>query len=333
MAIGIGRRQFISALGSTVAWPLGAQAQQIDRVRRVGVLWGLAPETAAFLSFRMAFTQVLRDLGWTEERNLRIDHRWSVTDPDRLRDYATELVALAPDVLVGDSSPSTAALLGQTHTIPIVFTRVTDPQGQGFVESLARPGRNATGFTNFEYTMAGKWLELLKEIAPGVTRVALLYNPQTAPFTQSFLPTFETAARANAIKPIAAAVHDTSELQIFIAEQANEPGSSLIAQTDAFITLHRDLIIAAAAQHRLPAVYSGRQFAEAGGLVSYGNRTLDMYRGAATYVDRILRGAKPADLPVQLPTNFELVINLKTAKALGLNVPSTLLSRADDVIE
>jgi putative tryptophan/tyrosine transport system substrate-binding protein len=328
------RREFITLLGGAAAvLPVAARAQQIDRVRRVGVLWGLAPETAASLSYRMAFTQVLRDLGWTEERNLRIDHRWSVTDPDRLRDYATELVTLSPDVLVGDSSPSTAALLGQTRTIPIVFTRVTDPQSQGFVESLARPGRNATGFTNFEDTMAGKWLELLKEIAPGITRVALIYNPQTAPFTQAFLPTFETAARTNAVKPIAAAVHDTAELDTFIAEQGHEPGGSLIAQTDAFVTIHRDLIIAAAARHRLPAVYSGRQFAEAGGLVSYGNRTLEMYRGAAAYVDRILRGAKPADLPVQLPTNFELVINLKTAKALDLSVPATLLARADEVIE
>jgi putative ABC transport system substrate-binding protein len=240
---------------------------------------------------------------------------------------------LLPDVLVGDSSPATAAILAQTHTIPTVFTRVTDPKGQGFVDSLARPGHNATGFTNFEEAMTGKWLELLKEIAPGLTRVALIYNPDTAPFTQSFLPAFEAAARLNAVRPIAAAVRNVTELEAVISEQGSEPGGSLVAQTDAFITLHRDLIISGAARQRLPVIYPVRQFVEAGGLVSYGNRAVDMYRGAATYVDRILRGAKPADLPVQLPTNFELAINLKTAKAIGLTVPPTLPASADEVIE
>jgi putative ABC transport system substrate-binding protein len=249
-----------------------------------------------------------------------------------LRAYAIELAGLLPDVLVGDSSPATAAILAQTHTIPTVFTRVTDPKGQGFVDSLARPGHNATGFTNFEETMTGKWLELLKEIAPGLTRVALVYNPDTAPFTQSFLPAFEAAARLNAVRPIAAAVRNVTELEAVISEQGSEPGGSLVAQTDAFVTLHRDLIISGAARQRLPVIYPVKQFVEAGGLVSYGNRSIDIYRGAATYVDRILRGAKPADLPVQLPTNFELAINLKTAKAIGLTVPPTLLASADEVI-
>jgi putative tryptophan/tyrosine transport system substrate-binding protein len=328
------RRDFIMLLGgATVAWPLATRAQQSERMRRVGVLWGLAPETRVFLSYRMAFTQVLRELGWSEERNLRLDHRWSVTDPDRLNAYAAELIALAPDVLVGDSSPATAALLRQTQAIPLVFARVTDPRGQGFVDSLARPGRNATGFTNFEDTMGGKWVELLKEIVPGISRVALIYNPQTAPFTRSFLPSFETSARSNGLKPIAAVVHEPAQLETLIAEQAREPGGGLIAQTDAFVTLHRDLIIAAAARHRVPVIYPSRQFVEAGGLMSYGNRSVEMYRGAASYVDRILRGAKPTDLPVQAPTTFELLINLKTAKALGLDVPWFLQQRADEVIE
>jgi len=326
------RREFITLLGGAAAWPLAARAQP-ERVRRIGVLWGVAPETARFMTFRMAFTQVLRDRGWTEERNIRIDHRWSVIDADRLRAYAIELIGLAPDVLVGDSSPSTAALLGHTQTIPVVFARVTDPEGQGFVDSLARPGHNATGFTNFEHTMVGKWVDLLKEIAPGITRVALIYNPQSAPFTRSFLPAFEAAARSKAVKPIAAAVHDAAELETFIADQGREPGGSLVGQTDAFLTIHGDLIVAAAARQRLPAVFPVRGFAEAGGLISYGNRPVDMYRGAATYVDRILRGAQPAELPVQLPTTFELVINLNTAKALGLTIPPNLLALADEVIE
>ena len=332
--LGIGRREFIALLGgAAAAWPLAARAQQGERVRRIGVLWGVAPENRTFLSYRMAFTQTLREAGWTEERNVTIDHRWSVTDADRLRTYATELVALAPDVLVGDSTPSTAALLGQTRTIPIVFARVADPLGSGFVESFARPGRNATGFTNHEVTMGGKWVELLKEIVPSVARVALIYNPRTAPFTASYLPSLESAARLHAIKLIDAAVDGPAELETVVAAQAAEPGGSLLAQTDAFVTLHRDLIISLAARYRLPAIYPARQFVEAGGLASYGNASIEMYRGAAAYVDRILRGARPADLPVQAPTKFEFAINLTTAKALGLEVSPTLLARADEVIE
>ena len=326
------RREFITLLGGAAACPVVAHAQQAERVRRIGVLWGVAPENRTFLSYRMAFTQKLREAGWAEER-VTIDHRWSVTDADRLRTYATELVALAPDVLVGDSSPSTAALLGQTRTIPIVFARVADPLGSGFVESFARPGRNATGFTNHELTMGGKWVELLKEIVPSVASVALIYNPRTAPFTASYLPSLESAARLHAIKLIDAAVDGPAELETVVAAQAAEPGGSLLAQTDAFVTLHRDLIISLAARHRLPAIYPARQFVEAGGLASYGNASIEMYRGAAAYVDRILRGARQADLPVQAPTRFELVINLGTAKALGLEVPPMLLARADEVIE
>jgi putative ABC transport system substrate-binding protein len=328
------RREFITLLGGAAAtWPVAARAQQGERVRRIGVLWGVAPENRTFLSYRMAFTQKLREAGWTEERNVTIDHRWSLTDADRLRTYATELVALAPNVLVGDSTPSTAALLGQTRTIPIVFARVADPLRSGFVESFARPGRNATGFTNHEVTMGGKWVELLKEIVPSVASVALIYNPRTAPFTASYLPSLESAARLHAIKLIDAAVDGPAELETVVAAQAAEPGGSLLAQTDAFVTLHRDLIISLAARHRLPAIYPARQFVEAGGLASYGNDSIEMYRGAAAYVDRILRGARLADLPVQAPTKFELVINLKTAKALGLTVPPLLLARADEVIE
>ena len=302
-------------------------------MRRVGVLWGIAPETPLFLSYRMEFTRVLQDLGWSEERNIRIDHRWSVLDPGRLLVYATELIALAPDVLVGDSSPSTAALLRQTNSIPIVFARVVDPLGQGFIDNFARPSRNATGFSNQEDTLAGKWVELLKETVPSITRIALVYNPVTAPFTQSFLPSFEAAALANGVKPIAVAVHDIVELETFLEGQGRDPGGSIVAQTDSFVTLHRDLFITAVARYRLPAMWPARSFVEAGGLISYGNRTIEMYRGAATYVNRILRGAKVADLPVQAPTTYELVINLRTAKALGLDVPWFLQQRADDMIE
>jgi ABC-type uncharacterized transport system substrate-binding protein len=329
------RREFITTLvgGGVATWPLAAWAQQGERVRRIGVLWGVAPENGTFLSYRMAFTQTLREAGWTEQRNLTIDHRWSVIDPDRLRTYATELVALAPDVLIGDSTPSTSALLGQTRTIPIVFARVADPLGSGFVENFARPGRNATGFTNHEVTMGGKWIELLKEIVPSVARVALIYNPRTAPFTASYLPSLESAARLHAIKFIDAAVDGPAELETVVAAQAAEPNGSLVAQTDAFVTLHRDLIISLAARNRLPAIYPARQFVEAGGLASHGNASIEMYRGAAAYVDRILRGARPVDLPVQAPTKFELAINLKTAKAVGLEIPPTLVARADEVIE
>ena len=326
------RREFITLIGGAVTWPLAASAQQDGRMRRVGVLMHLAADDPEGQARIAAFTQGLQELRWTIGRNVRIDYRWAAGDAERGRKYAAELVALAPDVILAAGGAVVAPLLQATRTVPIVFAQTPDPVGAGFVASLARPGGNATGFTIFEFGMGGKWLELLKEIAPRVTRAAVLRDAALAAGTgqlgaiQSVAPSFGVE-----LSPID--VRDAGEIQRAVTAFARSPNDGLLVTGSALATVHRDAIIKAASQSRLPAVYPLRVFVTAGGLTSYGPDLIDPYRQAAGYVDRILRGEKPADLPVQAPTKYELVINLKTAKALGLDVPPTLLARADEVIE
>ena len=329
------RRKFISLLGSAaIIWPLAARAQQADRVRRIGVLMGLAESDRQAQGFVAAFREGLQKLGWAENRNMRIDYRWLTSDDaESIQRLAKELVALQPDLILSNNTPTTAALLQQTRAIPIIFAIVADPVGSGFVASFPRPSGNVTGFIIFETTMAGKWLELLKEIAPRVNRVAFLFNPATAAYADYYLNPFKAAAASFAVEAIAAPVRDTSELESAVAAQAREPNGGLIVMPDAFTTAHRAEITSLAARYRLPAVYPFRYFTELGGLLSYGGDLTDNFRRAATYADRILKGAKPSELPVQAPVKFELVINLKTATALGLEVPLQLQQRADEVIE
>ncbi|HVD83931.1 MAG TPA: ABC transporter substrate-binding protein [Bradyrhizobium sp.] len=329
------RRDFITLLGgAAAAWPLAARAQQADRMRRIGVLMGYAESDLEVQAHIAAFREGLQKLGWTEGRNIQIDTRWAAPDDAAsMRRFAKELVALQPDVILSNTTPTTTALLQQTLTIPIVFAIVADPIGSGFVASFARPGGNVTGFTFTEPTMAGKWLELLKEIAPRVVRIAMLFNPVSATYADYWLNPFRAAAPSFAVEAIAAPVRDTSELESVIAAQAREPNGGLIAMPDSFTDAHRVEITSLAARYRLPAVYPFRFFTEVGGLLSHGVDRTDNFRRAATYFDRILKGEKPADLPVQTPTKYELVINMKTAKALGLEVSPTLLARADEVIE
>ena len=328
------RREFITLLGGAAAtWPLAARAQQPDAVRRIGVLMGFAESDREGQAFVAAFREGLQKLGWAEGRNIRIDYRWAALDTELMQRFAKELVALQPDLILSQSTPATAAMLQQTRTIPIVFALVADPIGSGFVASFPQPGGNVTGFVTMEPTMAGKWLELLKEIAPRVARVAMLFNPATAPYAEYWLNPFKAAAASFAVEAIVAPVHDTSELESVVAAQAREPNGGLIVMPDTFTTGHRSEITSLAARYRLPAVYPYRFFAEFGGLLSYGDDLTDNFRRAATYADRILKGEKPSELPVQAPVKFELVINLKTAKALGLDVPLHLQQRADEVIE
>jgi putative ABC transport system substrate-binding protein len=328
------RREFITLLGGAIVWPLAAHAQQPDRMRRIGVLMGYAESDREGQAFVAAFREGLQKLGWAEGRNIRIDTRWATPgDAESIQRFAKELIALQPDLILSAATPTTAALLQQTRTIPIIFATVSDPVGSGFVASFPRPGGNVTGFTNIEPTMAGKWLELLKEIAPRVNRVAFLFNPATAPYAEYFLNPFKAAAASFAVEAIAAPVHDASELESVVAVQAREPNGGLVVMTDVFATAHRAEITSLAARYRLPAVYPYRFFAEVGGLLSYGSKLVDNYRRAASYADRILKGEKPSDLPVQAPVKYELVINLKTAKALGLDVPLQLQQRADELIE
>jgi ABC-type uncharacterized transport system substrate-binding protein len=329
----IGRREFITLLGGAATWPLAARAQQPAKMRRIGVLAPGTDDDTDQQSRLKMFRDALQGMGWTNGRNVRIEIRLAGGSTERFQTYSAELVAANPDVLLADATPSTAALQRETRTIPIVFARVTDPVGQGFVASMARPGSNVTGFTNFERDIGGKWLELLKEAVPGTKRVAVIYNPQTAPFTGFFQQSIEAAARANGVALVDAPVRSVSQLEATIAVQGSEPGGGLVLHTDSFLVVHRDLIAGSAAYHRLPTIGPARAFSASGCLISYAVDVSSMYRGAATYVDRILRGEKPADLPVQAPTKFELAINLKTAKALGLEVPATLLARADEVIE
>jgi ABC-type uncharacterized transport system substrate-binding protein len=328
------RRAFISLLGGAAAWPLAARAQQPERMRRIGVLMGYPESDSEAQTKIAAFRDGLQKLGWTEGRNTRIDTRWATpADAESMERFAKELVALQPDLILSSTTPTTAALLQQTRTIPIVFATVADPVGSGFVASFPRPGGNVTGFVVFEASLAGKWLELLKEIVPRVNRITFLFNPATATYAEFYLNPFKAAAESFAVEAIAAPVRDRSELESVVSAQAREPNGGLIVMPDSFTDLHRAEIASLAARYRLPAVYPRRIFTEVGGLLSYGIDQLDNFRLAATYADRILKGEKPADLPVQAPTKFELVINLKTAKMLGLEVPPTLLARADEVIE
>jgi putative ABC transport system substrate-binding protein len=328
------RRDFIKVIAGTAAsWPLGAGAQP-DRVRRVGVLMGYPENDLEGPAFFAAFREALQKLGWVEGRNIQLDTRWASPDDGEARQrFAKELVALQPDLILSSVTPTTAALLQHTRTIPIVFATVADPVGSGFVASLAQPGGNVTGFQVWEASLGGKWLELLKEIAPRVTRVAMLFNPSVAPYAESFLNHFKAAASSFAVEPIAAPVRDISSLESAIVAQALAPNGGLIVIPDTFTDVHRTEIITLAARSGLPAVYPRRPFTELGGLLSYGVDQFDTYRRAATYVDRILKGEKPSGLPVQTPVKFELVINLKTAKALGLNIPVALQQRADELIE
>jgi len=327
------RREFITLLGGTAVWPLAARAQQSDRVRRIGVLGAGArsdPEAQGQVS---AFEGTLRTLGWTDGRNARIDWRWADGEFDRMQASAKELVALQAEVILAfGGAPVLRALLQETRRIPIVFTGVSDPVGQGFVESLARPGGNATGFTLYESSLGKKWIELLTRIAPRVRRIALVFNPQTSS-AALYLPSIEAAAMSFAVQLAKTPIRESAELEGAITALGREPGNGLMFVPDNFINAHRELIIGLANRYGLPAVYPGRFQTSDGALLSYGVDLLDMSRSAAGYVDRILKGANAADLPVQQPTKFELVINLKTAKALGLTVPDTLLALADEVIE
>ena len=326
------RREFITLIGGAAAWPLAARAQQRQQMRRIGVLMNLSSDDAEGQARNAAFLQGLQELGWTVGRNVRIEYRWGAGDAELFRRYASELVALAPDVILASGGAVVPSLLQATRTVPIVFTGTPDPVGAGFVESLARPGGNATGFTNQEYGMSGKWLELLKEIAPHVTRAAVIRDPAIAAglgtwgAIQSLAPSLGVELR-----PLG--VHDAGEIERGVTAFARSSNGGLIITGSTLATFHRKLIIALAAQHKLPAVYPQRIFVSDEGLISYGPDSIDPYRRAAGYVDRILKGEKPGDLPVQAPTKYELVINLKTAKALGLTVPDSLLARADEVIE
>jgi putative ABC transport system substrate-binding protein len=328
------RRTFIIVLASAAGWPFVVRAQQPDRVRRIGVLMGFAENDPQAHAMIAAFREGLQKLGWTDGRNTRTDIRWTTpADAESRQLFAKELVALQPDLILSHTTPTTAALLQQTRTIPIIFATVSDPVGSGFVASFPRPGGNVTGFTLIEPTVAGKWVELLNEIAPRVNRVAFLFNPATATYADYFLKPFKAAALSFAVEAIAAPVRDRSELESVVAAQAREPNGGLIVMPDSFTDAHRAEITSLAARYHLPAVYAYRFFTKLGGLLSYGVDLTNNFRRAAIYVDRILKGEKPADLPVQQPTRFELVINLKTAKALGLTVPQSLFARADEVID
>jgi ABC-type uncharacterized transport system substrate-binding protein len=326
------RREFIALLGSAAAWPLAAHAQQNERMRRIGVLMNTAADDPDGQARIAAFHQGLQEWGWTLGRNARIDVRWGVVDAESSRLYAAEVVGLAPDVILASASAAMGALQQMTRTLPIVFVTIIDPVGAGFVESLARPGGNATGFALFEYSLSGKWLELLKEIAPSVTRAAVLRDPAVGSGTGQYA-IIQAVAQSLGVELRPIALRDPGEIERAIVAFAQVPNGGLIVVGAPSAVFHRNLIITLAARHQLPAVYPVPVFARSGGLIAYGPDLVSPYRRAAAYVDRILRGEKPADLPVQAPTKYELVINLKTAKALGVDVPPTLLARADEVIE
>ncbi len=327
------RRDFITLLGSVaVTWPLAARAQQTSPVRRIGVLHPTAATDPEAIARIAALIQGLAQLGWTDGRSVRIEFRWAGVNADDIRRHAAELAALAPDVIVATSSPVVGALQGATRSVPIVFVSIADPVGAGFVDSLARPGGNATGFTNFEYSIGGKWLELLKEIAPRATRVAVLRDPAIAAGPGQFAA-IQTAAPSFGVEVSPVSMRDAPEIERAVTAFARSANGGLIVTAAPLGEAHREPIVTLAARNRLPAVYSNRVFVTAGGLISYGPDRVDQYRRAAGYVDRILKGEKPADLPVQAPVKYELAINLKTAKALGLDVPPILLARADEVIE
>ena len=326
------RREFITLIGSAAAWPLAARAQQPDQMRRIAVLSNRAAEDAEMRARVAALTEGLQQLGWTVGQNVRLDYRSAGDNTDRLRSYATELVALAPDVIVVQSSPGVALLLQATRSLPIIFADISDPVGAGFVNSLARPGGNATGFMLHEYSLSGKWVELLKQIVPHLTRAAVLRNAAN-PAAAAQFGSIQAMAQSLGVEVSPVGVRDAGEIERAITAFARSANLGLIVTPSASASVHHDLIIRLAAQHKLPAVYPLRSMVTRGGLISYGPDTVDQFRRAAGYVDRILKGEKPADLPVQAPNKYELVINLKTAKAMGLAIPPSVLARADEVIE
>jgi putative ABC transport system substrate-binding protein len=326
------RRAFIAGLGSAAAWPGVARAQQSDRLRRIGVLRTGDENDPVVKASVSALTQAIAELGWTDGRNVRMDLRSAVGDINRIRALAQELIGLQPDLIVTGGNLATSAVQRETRAIPIVFGNVADPVASGLVPRLDRPGGNITGFANLDVSLGGKWLELLTEIAPGLKRAAIMFNPDTNPVSV-YMPSLETASRSLKVEPIVSPVHSDAEIETAIIAVGREPGGGLVVPPDAFMAVHRARIILAAVQNNVPAVYGLSFYARDSGLLSYGNDAVDMWRRAATYVDRILRGEKPGDMPVQLPTKFELVINLKTARALGLTVPQSILLRADEVIQ
>ena len=326
------RREFIALLGSATAWSLSAHAQQ-NHVRRVSVLLATAENDPETKSRVKGLQQGLRDLGWSEPRNIQIDYHFAASDPDLIKKYVAEVVSLAPDVIVSSSTPVVAALKQATSSIPIVFASLNDPVGQGFISSLAHPGGNITGFTLIDFPIIGKWSDMLKDAIPDVSRVALMFNPDTAPYYDVYLRSFERESGSNAIEVMATSVRSTAEIETTIVNLGQNHGSALIAAADPFIVVQRDVIIRLAKTHHVPAMYYLRQFVSEGGLMSYGPDTADIFRRAASYVDRILKGENPAALPAQAPVKFELVVNLKTAKSLGLNIPEHFLQLADEVIE
>jgi putative ABC transport system substrate-binding protein len=328
----IRRREFIAALGGAAAWPLAAHAQQGDRVRRIGVLMGYDENDPEGKLRYSAFIQALAGLSWADGRNVRIDLRWGSGDTKRIPALAQELVGLQPDIIVTNGTAATAAVQRETRTIPIVFAGVADPVASGIVARLNQPGGNITGFATGEATLGGKWLELLSEIAPGLKRAAIMFNPDLFPVS-TFTPSFEAAARSLKVAPIIAPVRSDAEIETAIIALGREPGGGFVVLGDSFMLVHRAPVILAAARNNVPAVYSVSDFARDGGLLSYEPERIDNFRRAASYVDRILRGQKPGDLPVQFPTKFEMVVNLKTAKALGLAVPPSIMLRGDEVIE
>ena len=328
------RRELITLLGGVaVGWPLAARAQQPDQLRRIGALYGMAETDLEARAWDASFRKRLAELGWMDGRNIRIEDRWTGGSVDRTKQFANELVRLNPDVLVAVTTPATAALQQETRTIPIIFTSVSDPIGSGFVASLPNPGGNITGFINMEASLSGKWVELIREIAPHVSRMAILFNPQTAPFAKYYLDTFRSAAAALSVESIEAPVHSPAEIEAVMTKLGRETAAGIVVMPDTTAVVYRDMIISLAERYRLPTIYPLRVFVVDGGLISYGMDYPEMFRKAASYVDRILRGAKPNELPVQLPTKFELVINLKTAKSIGLTFPETIIASADDVIE
>jgi putative ABC transport system substrate-binding protein len=328
------RRGVIRLLGGAAAvWPLGRGEGLEQTMRRIGVLMPFARDDPEALLRVAAFEQGLRDLGWVDSRNVRLDYRWTTGNADRLRVEAAALVSTAPNLILANSTPVVAELRKLTTTLPTVFVQITDPVGSGFVPSLARPGGNITGFTNFEFSIGGKWLQTLKEVAPAVRRAAVLFNPQTAPFAEALLQPIEAAGQTFAVATMATPAADPAAINATVTAFARMAGGGLIVMPDVSTTRHREQIIALAAQHRLPAIYPYRYFAVSGGLISYGTDVADVFRRAAGYVDRIFKGEKPGDLPVQAPTKYETVVNLKTAKALGLDRSPMLLARADELIE
>jgi putative tryptophan/tyrosine transport system substrate-binding protein len=329
----IRRREFIAGLGA-VAWPFAARAQQGEQMRRIGVLMPIDENDPEMKLRYSAFTQALADLGWTEGRNVRMDLRWDGGDTNRMRAFAQELVGLQPDIIVTNGTGTrTVTLQRETQTIPIVFVNASDPVASGIVARLDRPGGNLTGFANLEATLGGKWLELLSQIAPALKRAAIIFDPDDTALVSTYMPSFEAAARSLMVEPITASVHSDAEIETTIIALGREPGGGLVVMPGSFIVTHRAPIISAATRNNIPAVYPFSYYARDGGLLSYGPDVVDLYRRAASYVDRILRGAKPGDLPVQFPVKYEMAVNLKTAKALGLAVPPSILLRADEVIE